>query len=238
VKPLVTAVRLVLVLVAVMPFIIVVKAAVLGTGAVPATAIKRSARRTRFSGARADPCPGFYLINEGRKVFMNKKTWAITAVLLAMLAGSGRVLYAQELTTVKFDRFDKAVKVDSSFAYYISLMNTLAEQNNVYILVQGEGFRRADAPVRNAIVPPSATSNHLVGHAVDINIRYNGKLYNSTDLGQFDNLPQAIKNFINGCKSHGMRWGGDFSTKDPVHFDDGLNLNDKSAYDQLYLKYQ
>jgi hypothetical protein len=168
---------------------------------------------------------------------MNKKTWAIAAILIAMLAGSVSV-YAQELTSVQFDRFDKAVRVDSSFAYRISLMNTLAEENNLYILVQGEGFRRADATVRNAIVPPSATSNHLVGHAVDINIRYNGKLYNSTALGQFDSLPQAIKNFINSWKSNGMRWGGDFSTKDPVHFDDGLNLKNKSTYDQLYLKYQ
>jgi hypothetical protein len=168
---------------------------------------------------------------------MTKKIWAIMIIVLAMLVGSVSV-YAQQLTSVKFDRFDKAVRVDSSFAYSISYMNTLAEQNDLYILVQGEGFRIAGAPVHNAIVPPSATSNHLVGHAVDINIRYNSKFYNSTDLGQFSTLPQAIKNFINGCKSNGMRWGGDFSTKDPVHFDDGLNLNSKSTYDQLYLKYQ
>ncbi|GHV20694.1 hypothetical protein FACS189494_04980 [Spirochaetia bacterium] len=167
----------------------------------------------------------------------NKKIWMIVAMLLTMLVVSVSV-YAQELTSVKFDRFDKAVRTDSSFAYRISYMNTLAEQNDLYIIVQGEGFRRAGATVHDAIVPPSATSNHLVGHAVDINIRYNGKLYNSTGLEQFSSLPQAIKNFINGCKSNGMRWGGDFSTKDPVHFDDGLNLNNKSAYDQLYLKYQ
>jgi len=146
--------------------------------------------------------------------------------------------FAQQLTSVTFSRFDKAVRVDSNFANYISRMNDLAVQNDLYILVQGEGFRRADTPVRNAIVPPSETSNHLVGYAVDINIRYSGKLYNSSDLGNFSSLPQAIKNFINGCKSNGMRWGGDFSTKDPVHFDVALNLNNRSLYDKLYLLYQ
>jgi hypothetical protein len=166
-----------------------------------------------------------------------EKIWTIAGFLFVILVGSAGV-YAQELTTVQFSRFNKAVIVDSGFANYIYKMNDLAEDNDLYIEVQGEGFRRADAPVRNAIVPPSATSNHLVGHAVDINIRYNGKLYNSTDLGQFDSLPKAIKNFINRCKSNGMRWGGNFSTKDPVHFDDGLNLNNKSYYNQLYLNFQ
>ena len=147
-------------------------------------------------------------------------------------------VFAQQLTTVSFSRFDKAVRVDSNFATYLSRMNDLALQNDLYIIVQGEGFRRADTPVRNAIVPPSATSNHLVGYAIDINIRYNGRLYNSSDLRNFNNLPQAIKNFINGCKSSGMRWGGDFSTPDPVHFDVALNLNNRSLYDRLYLLYQ
>jgi hypothetical protein len=166
---------------------------------------------------------------------MNIKKTLILFLILGFVASS---VFAQQLTTVKFSRFDKSVRVDSNFANYISRMNDLAEQNDLYILVQGEGFRRADAPVHNAIVPPSASSNHLVGYAVDVNIQYSGKLYNSTDLGNFNSLPQAIKNFINGCKSNNMRWGGDFSTRDPVHFDVGLNLSNRSLYDKLYLLYQ
>lgn len=166
---------------------------------------------------------------------MNIKKTFFLFLVMGLVVSS---VFAQQLTTVSFSRFDKAVKVDSNFANYISRMNDLAVQNDLYILVQGEGFRRADTPVSNAIVPPSATSNHLVGYAVDINIRYNGRLYNSSDLGDFNSLPQAIKNFINGCKSNGMRWGGDFSTKDPVHFDVALNLNNRSLYDRLYLLYQ
>jgi hypothetical protein len=167
----------------------------------------------------------------------NKRLLVLFGVVLFGLL-SVTTVSAQQLTTVKFSHFDKSVRVDSTFANYISLMNNLAEQNDLYILVQGEGFRRANEPVRNAIVPPSADSNHLVGYAVDINIRYNGRLYNSSDLGNFNSLPQAIKNFINGCKSNGMRWGGDFSTRDPVHFDVALNLNNRALYDRLYLLYQ
>jgi hypothetical protein len=159
-------------------------------------------------------------------------------VLFFMIGLMVSSVFAQQLTTVTFSRFDKAVRVDSNFASYVGRMNDLAVQNDLYILVQGEGFRRADTPVRNAIVPPSESSNHLVGYAVDINIRYNGKHYNSSELGNFSSLPQTIRNFINGCKSSGMRWGGDFSTRDPVHFDVALNLNNRSLYDRLYLLYQ
>jgi hypothetical protein len=165
-----------------------------------------------------------------------KKVSIVICLLALVFSG----LYAQQLTTFKADRFDKAVTVDNDFVYYISLMNGLAAQNNLYINVQGSGFRQASAPVRNAIVPPSETSNHLVGHAVDINITYNGNYYNSSALGNFNNLPQAIKNFINGCKANGMRWGNDFRTPgpDPVHFDDNLALRDRRTYDRLYVLYQ
>ncbi|MDR1220161.1 MAG: M15 family metallopeptidase [Treponema sp.] len=117
-------------------------------------------------------------------------------------------------------------------------MDDLAVENGLEIKVQGAGFRSANVLVENAVVPPSETSNHLVGHAVDINIVYNGVLYNSSSLRSYNALPHAIKNFITGCKRAGMRWGGDFSTPDPVHFDDNLYLRDKATYNRLYLLYQ
>jgi len=84
-------------------------------------------------------------------------------VLFLVMGFVASFSFAQQLTSVTFSRFDKAVRVDSIFANYISRMNDLAVQNDLYILVQGEGYRRAGTPVRNAIVPPSETSNHLVG---------------------------------------------------------------------------
>jgi hypothetical protein len=106
------------------------------------------------------------------------------------------------------------------------------------IKVQGNGFREADQPVRNAVVPPSATLNHLVGHAIDINIVYNGVWYNAARLGNYANLPQPIKNFISGCIRNGLRWGGNFSDSGPVHFDDNLYLRDRETYNRLYREYQ
>jgi len=157
--------------------------------------------------------------------------------LLILFFGIG-LLSAQQLYWYTLDSFDKTVMADEGFETYLYTMDRLAKQYGLQIKVQGEGFRKADSPVRGAIVPPSATSNHLVGHAVDINIVYNGTWYNSTTLSNYSSLPQAIKNFITGCKNAGMRWGGEFSTRDPVHFDDGLNLNNKARYDRLYLLYQ
>jgi hypothetical protein len=157
--------------------------------------------------------------------------------LLVLFFGVG-LLSAQQLCEYSLDSFDKVVIADEGFATYLYTMDRLAEQYNLQIKVQGEGFRQADSPVRGAIVPPSVTSNHLVGHAVDINIVYNGTWYNSSALKNYNSLPQAIKNFITGCKNAGMRWGGEFSTPDPVHFDDELNLKNKTQYDRLYFLYQ
>jgi hypothetical protein len=112
-------------------------------------------------------------------------------------------------------------------------MDRLAEQNNLQIRVQ-QSFRKADGQITGSIVPPAERSNHLVGHAVDINIVYNGDTYTSSRLGNYDNLPQAIKNFISGCESAGIRWGGRFTPSDPVHFDDGINLNNRDWYDRWY----
>ncbi|MDR1468266.1 MAG: M15 family metallopeptidase [Spirochaetaceae bacterium] len=157
--------------------------------------------------------------------------------LLVLLFGNG-LLSAQQLYEYSLDNFDKVVIADEGFETYLYTMDRLAAQYNLQIKVQGEGFRQADSPVKAAIVPPSATSNHLVGHAVDVNIVYNGTWYNSSALGNYSSLPQAIKSFITGCKNAGMRWGGELSTPDPVHFDDGLHLRNKTQYDTLYLLYQ
>ena len=44
--------------------------------------------------------------------------------------------------------------------------------------------------------------------------------------------PQAVTDFIRCVKATGLRWGGNFRNPapDPVHFDDGLNLNDPNAF--------
>jgi hypothetical protein len=52
---------------------------------------------------------------------------------------------------------------------------------------------------------------------------------NSTCLG--GTLPAGVQPFIAAVQADaGLRWGGDFSTKDLVHIDDGLNVNDAPGY--------
>lgn len=130
---------------------------------------------------------------------------------------------------------------DPGFDEYLSYMDSLAESYNVSIYVTGS-FRTYGATVSNPVVDPDTkNSNHFVGHAVDINIRYpafTGRLYNSTDLSNYTTLPNAVKEFIAGCKINGLRWGGDFTTPDVVHFDDNLWLRSKTSYNKLFKTYQ
>jgi hypothetical protein len=161
------------------------------------------------------------------------------AVLLFLLGNMLCAVSAQYLVeAVDMEAFDQGVIVDSAFAQYIWIMDELALENNLELKVQGGGFREAGQELRNAVVPPSETSNHLVGHAVDINIVYNGVWYASGTLKNYEALPQPIKNFISGCIKNGLRWGGNFSVSDSVHFDDNLYLRDRETYNRLYLEYQ
>jgi len=156
-------------------------------------------------------------------------------VLMILLGGN---LFAQGgLIKVHYRTFDKEILIDQSFKRYTAVMNDLALLFSIKVEVQ-ESFRIDGEVVDNAIVVPAKKSNHLVGHALDINLEYKNKLYNSPLLNNYESLPKAIKNFITGCKIAGMQWGGDFPIKDGVHFDDRLYEKNSKLYEELYKKYQ
>ncbi|CAF3982053.1 unnamed protein product [Rotaria sp. Silwood1] len=98
-------------------------------------------------------------------------------------------------------------------------------------------YRRPGSIVLGAIVPPADMSNHKIGHAIDMNVVYgeSDTLCNGKCLG--GKQPTDVKCFIDKIKSEELRWGGDFSTKDPVHIDDGYNRN-KDNYKEVYAKIQ
>ena len=80
---------------------------------------------------------------------------------------------------------------------------------------------------------PVTNSNHHAGHAIDMNVRYQGTLYTSTQLqsNNLNNLPQAVQGLIDDIRNDtDLRWGGDFANTDPVHIDDGLNINDPTTF--------
>ena len=121
--------------------------------------------------------------------------------------------------------FKGACTIDDDFESIATKMNEIAQKYNITVHVNSS--YRADANVKGAIVKPATHSNHMIGHAIDCNLMHAGKLYNS-QLMQTDN--GIIRQFINDLKAHGIRWGGDFGKPDPVHFDDGLNVNDMTAW--------
>ena len=157
-------------------------------------------------------------------------------LFLACVLFFAKTIPAQQLYLLDGSNvFDSPIVIEEGFFQYIQIMERLAVENNLQLKVQ-QSFRRADGTISGNIVPPAERSNHLVGHAIDINIVHNGVWYNSSDLAlsNYNNLPQAVRNFISGCESAGIRWGGRFSPADPVHFDSGINVRNQSWYDRWY----
>jgi peptidoglycan hydrolase-like protein with peptidoglycan-binding domain len=120
----------------------------------------------------------------------------------------------------------KRVVTDKDFAAALKRINKYAKDSKILIHVTSS--YRIDANVSGAIVTPSKMSNHMVGHAIDMNVRYGDdykKWCNSAALSK-PTLPEPVAKFIGLIRADGeLRWGGDFRKKDSVHIDDYYNKN-------------
>ena len=122
--------------------------------------------------------------------------------------------------------------VDADFVNSLDQINSYAEQCAVKIWVTSS-TRNINEQVNGAIVPPASKSCHHIGHAIDMNVQHNGRLYNSKALrkSNFSKLPDAVLSFLNLVRNNpSLRWGGDFNTQDPVHIDDDLYHRQKNSY--------
>lgn len=131
------------------------------------------------------------------------------------------------LTVFKGDRFKgKVVKCDEQFVPTLQKIEKYAEEcskDHKLDIVVLHSFR----PLNERPPGGAEMSNHYAGHAIDINIRYDGKYYNSKAFGPSNlaNLPQEVQSFFSKIrKDKTLRWGGD-CFDDPWHIDDGLNAN-------------
>jgi hypothetical protein len=119
----------------------------------------------------------------------------------------------------------ETVTADAEFVDSLDKINKHASDNNVDLYVTSSFRTSTDVP--GAIVTPAKMSNHLAGHAIDMNVKYGdkkNKLCNSTCLG--GTLPVGVAEFIKAIQDDAeLRWGGDFADKDPVHIDDNLNAD-------------
>ena len=94
-------------------------------------------------------------------------------------------------------------------------------------------FRRHDALVEGLEIPASKRSNHLVGHAIDMNLLVDGERFNSVRLNRkhWSGLPQAAREWIEMIRlDEKLRWGGDFVRPDPAHIDDDLCRRDPDLW--------
>ncbi len=125
-------------------------------------------------------------------------------------------------------------RADASFVPALNKINAYAEQADVFIYVTSSF--RTSSNVGGAIVKPATRSNHMAGHAIDMNVLYANKTKsaNSTVLGKYPSVDAPVKIFIKSIiDDPTLRWGGTFNDKDPVHIDDGLNGN-MALWDKRY----
>lgn len=130
----------------------------------------------------------------------------------------------------------RQVLIHKDFLPFARQVDKSAQSNDLTAIIM-QGFRSHDAKISNTVVTPATKSNHLAGHALDLNIRYQDRTYVSTDLkkGNLPQLPEAIEYFIQSIQENKtLRWGGDFYHEDPVHIDDGLNKRDLNRWTAHY----
>jgi hypothetical protein len=126
--------------------------------------------------------------------------------------------------------------VDVEFLPLLEKVNQFARGSGLQIHVTNAA-RKHGVSLGNTVVPPASRSNHLVGHAIDMNPKLDGNLFNSQALAKrnFRKLPKPVRDFIDAVRAtKPLRWGGDFGAEDPVHIDDGLNVRDRAAWDAKF----
>jgi len=132
-------------------------------------------------------------------------------------------------------RFEgKPLFADKDFWPCLDRISAFAKQCNVFIYVTSSA-REPGRTVRGAIVTPASRSNHMIGHAIDMNVRSAAGFFNSKKLkkSNLPNLPPAVRQFIQHVRDdEEMRWGGDFRQEDTVHIDDSFNLRHPELWDK------
>jgi uncharacterized protein YgiM (DUF1202 family) len=127
----------------------------------------------------------------------------------------------------------KEARVDADFMPHLDRLNQYALDCQVKIYVTSS-VREPGRTVSGAIVPPASRSNHLVGHAIDMNLQSASGFFNSSKLkkSKFAQLPGEIRKLIGLIRDDEvLRWGGDFNREDPVHIDDQLNHRNRDRWD-------
>jgi len=135
---------------------------------------------------------------------------------------------------IKFtaSNFEGKCDVDTDFVPYLKKMNEIAVKHEMAVIVTSS-FRNS-INVKGAIVPPAKMSNHLIGFAIDCNLRYKptGEYFNSKKMGDNEGLDLLFCEDV--VNNSGLRWGQAFKTRDSVHWDLPINLTNPDLWHQKY----
>ena len=147
----------------------------------------------------------------------------------------------QSVLTVYTDTHFRGKPIIANIAFIPMLkkINAYAAQNQVALYITNS-YRPPHTRLTGTVVPPAEHSNHKIGHAIDMNLYYGDRQHaNSTYMQPSNeaNWAAPVKGFLTAIRQdRHLRWGGDFhSEADPVHIDDGFNVNhSQEAWQQQY----
>ena len=126
------------------------------------------------------------------------------------------------------------IQVHPDFVPYMDKINSSAARLGIMVHVTNS-FRKPTDVLTGTVVTPAKMSNHLVGMAIDWNLEINKVWYNKIKIElAYKSRIGAVYSFIQECKSFELRYGGDFNTSDPIHFDNGLNVNNPDKWHEIY----
>ncbi|XP_002127257.2 uncharacterized protein LOC100178871 [Ciona intestinalis] len=127
------------------------------------------------------------------------------------------------------------IRVEDGFVGPMDTISNSARACGVTVVVTSS-FRKQGQPVPGHIVPPASRSNHLVGHAIDMNLKTPAGYCNSRCLAARSN--SYAECFLKKVMGAGLRWGGIWNQPDPVHIDDGLNRRSPNTWLSLFYNLQ
>ncbi len=128
--------------------------------------------------------------------------------------------------------FEGECNVDEEFVPLLNQMNAIAVQHNMIVVVTSS--YRKDTNVNGAIVTPAQMSNHLIGHAIDINVKnkLTGEIFNSKKMGDGTGADELFLEDVD--RNTDLRWGQAFNKPDSVHFDDAINIKMPLVWQQKF----
>ena len=130
--------------------------------------------------------------------------------------------------------FEGACNVDEDFIKYLNEMNTIVIKHDMIVVITSS--YRKDANVKNAIVTPAKMSNHMIGYAIDCNLKNKktGEYYNSKKMGDGTGADEIFLKEVD--EKTELRWGQAFNVPDSVHLDYPLNKLNPVLWQQKYNK--